>query len=190
MSFCPSCGTKILEDQIFCFGCGQKIGTDPEQLAANFFYEDKQEKIFFEYERIDKKLIISSDLIKCTYKKFFFSEKRIFIVSRNINSFECKSYTALRIFGGILVAISMLLLGLTHLPEVSDFFLGVTFDDDIKVVLSCIALLLLVFGLPRLFLRPKIKVFSGKKDYDIPIGLFGSKDDLLNAIQLAVSYKK
>jgi len=198
MSFCSNCGKEIDENVNFCSTCGTKIAS--VNADVNSSSNDKQEKVFFKYVGVRRELMISNELIKCKYKKLFFYNERVSIIPRNINSFECESFLGRKIFGGILVAIPILfhIYVLFFMPTGccntnGDEFRGVSIsqlNDDSYIIVLLISLLFFVIGLPRLFSKPKIKIFTGVKNYFLPISIFGSKEDILNAIQLAVSYKK
>jgi len=187
MPFCNNCGNEIVENVKFCNACGTKIAS--VNTEVNSSGNDKQEKVFFKYNGARRELIISSELIKCTYKKYLFYNERISIIPRNINSFECKSFTGIRILGGILVAMSILI---WVFAAKINFGIGEHGYFEAKEVslVFIISVAFFVIGLPRIFLKPKIEISSGVKNYLLPISIFGSKDELLNAIQSAVSYKR
>jgi hypothetical protein len=194
MSFCNNCNKEIVENAKFCSACGTEVASVNADVDSSS--NDKQEKVFFKYKGVHRELMISNELIKCTYRKFLFTE-RIFIISRSINSFECKSFASIRILGGILVAIPILfhiyLLFLMPTGYINgDTVRGVSINQlqEDYIIISLISVLFFVIGLPRIFLKPKIEVYSRAKKYPLPISIFGSKEDILNAIQSAVSYKK
>jgi len=198
MSFCKNCGNEITEDVKFCGACGTKITSASAEVDSSS--DDKQEKVFLKYEGIGSELTISSEIIKSTYKKFFFSTESISIIPKNINSFECKKSPAIKIFGGILVAISILIFiscaftffGAGEMSMSSSQQEISVSSSDIKAIWlrSCIAFFLLILGLPCLLVKPQIEISTGTKNYLMPISSSGSEEEILNAIQSAISYKK
>jgi len=179
MSFCSNCGKEIVENVKFCSACGTKVTSVDEEIVSSS--NDKQEeKVFFKYIGVGKELVISSELIKCSYMTSI-GVKTASIIPRNINSFEYKSNATHRILGVVMILSSFIpLFGL----------IGKSLTNIGLLILTLWFLIFFVIGLCYLLVKPQIEIFSGATKYLLPASTFGSKEELLNAIQSAVSYKK
>jgi len=183
MSFCSNCGKEIVENVKFCSACGKEIISASVEVGSSS--GDKQEKAFFKCEGIGKELIISSELIKCSYNTLT-GVKKVSIIPRNINSFEYRSNVIYRIPGTIMILVSFVplftligsLIGYQSLTDNGILFCILFFSISFVIGLCC------------LLVKPQIEIFSGATKYLLPINIFGSKAELLNAIQSVVSYQK
>jgi len=182
MSFCNNCGKEIAENSKFCNACGAKVASVNAEVASSS--NDKQEeKVFFKCNGTGKELMISNELIKCSYKKIIGTEI-ISIIPKNINSFEYKSNAAYRILGVVLLLMSIIIF--IPLTQVSTDKMSMT----VAIVLLSLSFICFCFGFLYIFVVPSIEIFSGTAKYMLPIKLFGSKEELLKAIQSAISYRK
>jgi len=180
MSFCSNCGKEIVENVKFCSACGTKVTSVDEEIVSSSNGK-QEEKVFFKYIGVGKELVISSELIECTYKKLFHTEK-ISIIPKNIDSFEYADYNGYRKFGQCLAILAPLVMVWSGFFDIVSHVSG--------NFLFFIGFCMLMIGLPFALLKPQVQISSGVKNYLLPISTFGSKEEILNAIQSAVSYKK